>query len=239
MVSKFHPVRAREWVPVHYSEERWRTLEQLRCEAEKILSALAEKNIKAFAIGSLARGDVTPKSDVDIHVSGYVPSFIVAASLAEHGLRVDHYEVVQATPETAVKIIAVIDERTSITIPASRLSKTEEEFGRFAGAVDLDGLRRGLRVPGVNKRLLLIVPTEYGHAERSVLGFERETANLLGISLETVQERVRVRTRRAVRARSGFFLHKVLPPDSSPEKTLLDLASKLPALRLKLTGVLT
>ncbi|MEM0093822.1 MAG: nucleotidyltransferase domain-containing protein, partial [Thermofilum sp.] len=99
-MSKFHPVRAREWVPVHYSEERWRTLEQLRCEAEKILSALAERNIKAFAVGSLARGDVTPSSDIDIHVNGYVPSFIIAASLAEHGLKVNHYEVVQATPET-------------------------------------------------------------------------------------------------------------------------------------------
>lgn len=237
-MSRFHPVKAREWVPVHYSEDRWRTLEQIRHEALRILSALASGNIRAFAIGSVARGDVTPNSDIDIHTDGYVPSFLVATSLAKHGLRIDHYEILQATPETTVKIIAVLDDKTSISIPATRLTKEEEEFRRFAGAVNLDDLQRGLRVPGVNKQLLLIVPTEFGHVERSILGFEIEAAQLLGISLETIQERIRVRLKRAVQARSGFFLHKVLPPDFSPEETLLDLARKLPSLRSKLTGVL-
>lgn len=238
MASRFHPVRVKDWTPVHYSEEQWRLLEHLRRRAGEIIAALAGSGIRAYAVGSVARGDVTPQSDIDIHTDEYTPTFIITTQLARHGFKVERFELVQATPEKAIKIVVVIDEKVSISIPASRLTRTEEEFKKFAGYVSLDDLRSNVRVPGVNKRLLLIKPTEYGHVERSVLGFENETAQILGISLETIQERIRMRFRRATKARAGLFLHEILPPDASPEKTLLQLAKKLPSLRQKLAGVL-
>ena len=191
-----------------------------------------------MVIGSVARGDVTESSDVDVHLKTYVPSYLVAACLLERGIEITRYEITQATPDTAVRINVVIDERTSISIPASRLSKSEEEFPRFAGFLTLRDLLADKRVPGVNKQLLLIVPTEYGHIERSIIGYENEVAQFLGVSLETVRERVQMRTRRAVQARAGFFVHRVVPPDSQPEQVLLDLASRIPQLRRKLEGTL-
>ena len=43
---------------------------------------------------------------------------------------------------------------------------------------------------GVDKRLMLIEPTEKGHVESSIIGKEEYVAKLLGISAETVLDRV-------------------------------------------------
>ena len=54
----------------------------------------------------------------------------------------------------------------------------------------LSQLKAGVRVAGVDKRLMLIEPTEKGHVESSVIGREEFAAKVLGVSAETVLDRV-------------------------------------------------
>uniref|UniRef100_A0A7C1T1U1 DNA polymerase subunit beta n=1 Tax=Thermofilum pendens TaxID=2269 RepID=A0A7C1T1U1_THEPE len=237
-MSKLHPVSSRDWTPVHYTAERWALLRSLRERAASVLEALLCTKVKAVVIGSVARGDVTPTSDIDVHLDSYAPTHQVVSCLQEHGYGVAWYEVIQAAPNSAVRIVVYIDESLTVSIPASKLSKTEEEFPLFAGCLNLDELRAGKRVPGVNKRLLLIVPTVFGHVESSILGREVEVAKMLGISVETVKERVAVRLKRVKEGRSGFYLHKLVPPNDSPERVLFALARANSLLARKLEGVL-
>lgn len=237
-MSKLHPVSSRDWTPVHYTAEHWALLRSLRRRASEILEALLCAKVRAVVIGSVARGDVTPTSDIDVHLDSYVPIHQVVTCLQELGFEVSWYEIVQATLNSAVKILVFIDERTTVSIPASKLSRTEEEFPLFAGCLSLDELRAGKRAAGVNKKLLLVMPTEFGHLESSILGREVEVARMLGVSVETVRERVAVRLKRVKEGRSGFYLHKVVPPDDTPERVLHSLARVNPLLARKLEGFL-
>jgi predicted nucleotidyltransferase len=81
------------------------------------------------------------------------------------------------------------------------------------------------------------VPTEFGHIESSILGREVEVAKILGVSVKTVMERINVRLKRVREGRSGFYLHRIVPPDDSPERVLHSLARDNPLLARKLEGV--
>lgn len=237
-MSKLHPVSSKDWAPVYYTAEHWALLSSLREKAADLLEALLCVKVKAVVIGSVARGDVTPTSDIDVHLESYTPTHQVVSCLQEHGYEVAWYELIQATPSSAVRIVIYINENMTVSIPASKLSRAEEEFPLFAGCLNLDELRAGKRAPGVNKRLLLIVPTDFGHVESSILGREAEVARILGISIETVKERVAVRLKRAKVGRSGFYLHKLVLPCDSPERVLHALARTNSLLARKLEGTL-
>lgn len=236
-MGRLHPVSSRDWTPVYYTAEHWALLSSLRRRAWEILEALLCAKVRAVVIGSVARGDVTPSSDVDVHLNSYAPTHQVVSCLQERGFEVSWFEIIQATPTSAVRIVIFIDEKTTVSIPASKLSETEEEFPLFAGCLSLDELRAGKRAPGVNKRLLLIMPTEFGHIESSILGREVEVAKILGVSVKTVMERINVRLKRVREGRSGFYLHRIVPPDDSPERVLHSLARDNPLLARKLEGV--
>ena len=228
------PVKAGDEREVKYSKEHWELLNKLRGKAARIMQVLEENHIYTIIHGSVARGDVTPKSDVDIVVPYPIPSYKVEISLERAGIQVQARQIVQATPSHAIKAHIQIDENTTVTFPLVELRKLEREFYKFGGEINLSELKSGKRVPGVNKRLLLIIPTAEGHVEMPVIGREVEVAKKLGVSIEIVNERVRVLTRRNEIGRTGVYLKYTLNPSETFEDALRKLADRDPAIRRRI-----
>jgi len=226
-----------ERLKIIYGEKRWRLLNQLRAEAIELMDALNSMHIFSIAHGSIARGDVSEKSDIDIFIPDVIPSFLVETALERAGISISERILVQATPTYSIKAYIGIDERKSVSFPLSKLRKTEREFYKFGGEATLEMLRRGVRVPGVDKRLMLIEPTDDGHIESSILGREGEVAKLLGISIETVLDRVRTLTRRDRIGRTGLFIERRLASNETFESVLKELAERNPAVRRRLRTV--
>lgn len=221
---------------VVYDEKTLEILRRKRAEAEKILGLLAGCGVRACIHGSLARGDVSEESDVDIVVDHTTPPSLLTACI-EKGYRIYRGEIVMATPSRTPVLYLYLDpgEKLVVSKYLGRPSRSEQEFHIFSGALDLEGLRSGRRVPGVSKRLTLILPTERGYVERSIVhGGEAEVARLLGISQETVAERIRVLTRRDEHGRTGVFLKIPIEGGEPVEKAVEELCRRSPAARRRL-----
>ncbi len=223
-------------VEVYYDEERWKLLEEKRAKAVEIVRALSRLRATVIVHGSLARGDVKPSSDVDVVVVDPVPPSLVEVALEDSGFRVVYREIVQATPSYTPKVYFYLDheEERVVSVPLAPLRPREREFYRWGGEVSLDDLLRGRRVPGVSKDLVLIVPTEWGHVEVEVEGNEHLVARMVGVSIETVMERVRVLSRRRRHGRTGVFIKEPVPPGRSVEEVVSELASRNPFFRARL-----
>ena len=211
--------RVGEYRVVVYDDARWRLLASLRKEAMKIMEALTRAGLPCIVHGSIARGDVKPTSDIDVFVPVPVPSYRVEFALEASGYKVQQKLIVQATPSSTPKAYLVLDveEKRVVSFPLAKLAKREYEFYYFGGALDLRGLVEGKRVPGVDKRLMLIEPIREGHRESPVVGREAEVARIVGVSVDTVLERVRVLTRRDEVGRTGVFVKMVLGPEENVE----------------------
>ncbi|MFQ5831289.1 MAG: nucleotidyltransferase domain-containing protein [Candidatus Thorarchaeota archaeon] len=212
---------------VVYDKSQWTRLEGLRQKAMEVMALLEPAGIATFAYGSIARGDVTKSSDIDLIVLQPLSSYRLEVVLGK-GLR---REVVQATPSTVIKGHIHLENGVVVTFPLFKLMPREEEFYRWSGMVDLKQIRSGVRVSGVDKRLLLIEPTESGHLEHGVIGYEHMAAKKLGVSTAIVQERVRVLTRRDSVGRTGTYLTRLLSEDESFEVVAKSLKDKDPAIR--------
>jgi len=217
-----------------YTTEHWASLERLRLKAIKIMEALKRFHLEPFVHGSIARGDITQKSDIDVVIPYQVSSFLVETALAKTRLQVNKRLVIQATPTYAMKAYIEINENTSISFPLMKMRKVEREFYRFGGEVSAKNLRDGFRVPGVDKRLMLINPTADGHVENTIVGHEECTSKQLGISVETVLDRVHALLRRDEVGRTGVFIEKELSHDETFEKIMKKLAYRNPAVRRRL-----
>ena len=204
-----------------YDEERLRILDKLRSIAREILEGLRECGVEGYAYGSIARGDVDRESDVDIAVIDDIPLNILRLCI-EKRWRIYGGEIIMATPTRTPVLYLYLDAegRISISKHLWKPSKTEYEFYKFGGMINLDQLLLGQRVPGVNKRLRLIVPTERGYIERGVLGHETEVAKMLRISVETVMERVRVLVRRDRLGRTGVFFKVAFDGETPIEEVI-------------------
>jgi hypothetical protein len=226
-------VRRGETRVVVYDEVRWRILRDKREKALRILEALRQGGVRAIVHGSIARGDVTETSDIDVFIPYTVPSMMVELLLERHGLKPVYKVIVQATPQSTPKayIVLDIDEERVVSFPLAKLSKTEYEFYHFGGALDYEGLVSGKRVPGVDKRLMLIEPTPEGHIESAIIGREAEVARIVGVSLDTVLERVRVLTRRDEFGRTGVFVKVELEPWENIEEAARRIARENPLFR--------
>ena len=224
------PVRERE---VIYDENRWRILREKRDIARKLMAILQSYGFRSFVYGSIARGDVSISSDVDVFIPYRVPSYLVELATTEAGFHIYGRLIVQATPHYAVKAYIVLDPEELITIsfPLVKMIKRELEFYSFGGKLEINDLISGKRVPGVDKRLMLIMPTSKGHLESSIIGREEEVASILGISPEIVKERVAMLTRRGEIGRTGVFIKYRLSNDESFESALKLLSNKNPLLR--------
>ncbi len=218
-------------VKVVYDEDRWELLSSLREKARKVLKTLMSYQIDCYVHGSVARGDVDEGSDVDIVIFHVVPSYLVEIALKKCFSSFSERKIVQATPNSCVKAYISLEENVWVAFPLSKFSLKEEGFYKFGGLLDLEGIEGNLRVPGVDKRLVLIEPWELGHVESSIIGRETEVARLLGVPLDVVLERERVLLRRNGKGRTGVFVEVSLDPEDSFEKKLRELARRNPHLR--------
>ncbi|HID16398.1 MAG TPA: hypothetical protein EYP16_06330 [Candidatus Atribacteria bacterium] len=233
-MRKIKPVRKGDIREVIYSKEHWKLLEKLRRKAIKIMQILSNAGLKPIIHGSIARGDVKTTSDIDIVIPYQTPSFKIEATLEQAGINPQQRILVQATPKHAVKAHIQIDENTTITFPLMELRKLEREFYKFGGELTLEELLENKRVPGVDKRLILITPTEKGHLETPIIGREAEVAKKLNISIEIINERIRILTRRDEIGRTGVYLKRTLSKDESFEEVLKRLIDKDPAIRRRM-----
>jgi predicted nucleotidyltransferase len=232
MIKK--PVRHAERIEVAYNSRHWQQLENLRLKASRILSILTQENLCALTHGSVARGDITPKSDVDVFIPNPTSSFAIEMALERRGIRIERRVIVQATPYYALKGYIEINFKESVSFPLVKMHNVEREFYRFGGEINLELLKKGIRVVGVDKRLMLIEPTERGHVESSIADKQDQVAKRLGISGETVRDRVNALLKRDEQGRTGVFIKRELAPDVTFEKALKKLTEEKPEVRRRL-----
>lgn len=231
------PLRRLEYEEVVYDAERWCLLERLRTKTVRIMEALKAFHLDAITHGSIARGDVNEQSDVDVFIPYQPSSFIVETALERACIPVNRRLIVQATPLYAMKAYIEVDDSTYVSFPLMKMRKVEREFYRFGGEATLDDLKGGLRVPGVDKRLMLIEPTLKGHRESAIIGREEHVAKLLGISVETVNDRVHALLRRDDVGRTGVFIEKELNSGETFEMALKILVDQNPAVRRRFRAI--
>ena len=218
---------------VVYDEERWSILREKRERAKEVMRRLHEFGLESILYGSVARGDVHKDSDVDIFVPLQVPSYKIEIAL--DGLEILEKRIVQATPNYAIKGEFVLDENTTVSFPLVKMKERELDFYRFGGALSYEELLLDKRVPGVDKRLVLIVPTGRGHVEIPIDEIQSaEVAKILNVCVEIVEERKRVLERRREKGRTGVFLCETIPLESNFETVLKIIAERNPAVRKRL-----
>jgi uncharacterized protein len=228
------PTKPAEFKEVTYTNARWQILKELRSKAAEVMTALEAFHLTSVVHGSVARGDVKTGSDVDVFISEVQNSFLVESALEKSQIPINSRMIVQATPTYAMKAHIEISEKVTVTFPLMEMRRVEREFYRFGGEINLPQLKANLRVPGVDKRLMLIEPTGKGHNEVNVIGREEATAKILGISAETVLDRVRALTRRDNIGRTGVFVKKEVATDETFELALKKLAEANPAVRRRM-----
>jgi predicted nucleotidyltransferase len=218
---------------VIYSEARWRLLRDLRARAIELMEHLEAEGFTCLVYGSLARGDVSRTSDLDILIP-----YTVSPQLLEYALLkktpIVRRVIAQATPYYAVKAYLYVSEKDTVSFPLTPLRSEEMDFYKLAASLTLEELRRDLRRPGINKMLQLIKPTPYGHIELPVLKNLEESARLIGVSPETIMGRARVLLRRREKGRTGLFRSMELDENISFEEALRMLEARNPSLRRRL-----
>ena len=231
------PLRRLEYIEVVYNAGRWALLQNFRQKAMQLMKTLKKSHLESIVHGSIARGDVTERSDVDVFIPYQHSSFSVETALEQASISINRRLVVQATPTYAMKAYIEVGENTSVSFPLMNMRKTEREFYTFGGEATLKNLEDNLRVCGVDKRLMLIEPTKEGHRESTIVGREEHVAKLLNMSVETVLDRVRALLRRDEVGRTGVFIEKELSSDETFEMALKRLADQNPAVRRRLKTV--
>ena len=228
------PTKSADYREVAYTNARWQLLNALRSEAAEIMAALEEFHLQSIIHGSIARGDVNLGSDVDVFIPEVQNSFLVETALEKAKIPINSRLIVQATPSYAMKAHVEIDERTTVSFPLMEMRRVEREFYRFGGEVNLTQLKENVRVAGVDKRLMLIEPTEKGHVESSVVGREEFAAKILGVAAETVLDRVHALLKRDAVGRTGVFVKRELAEDETFELALKKLSELNPAVRRRM-----
>ncbi len=231
------PVQRAERLEVIYDKNRWDLLRALRSVSIQVIATLERHHLLSIVHGSVARGDVSEESDIDVFLLDSYSSFVIETALELSGFLLNRRIVVQATPNYAMKGYIEIGEKLCVSFPLVKLRSVEKDFYKFSGEASLDTLRKDKRVPGVDKRLMMIEPTAHGHIESAVVGREETVAQFLGVSLNTVLDRVRALLRRDEFGRTGVFIERELKPEETFEMVLKKLADQNPAVRrrLKLT----
>jgi predicted nucleotidyltransferase len=231
---KVKPVRGPLLREIVYDEEHFRMIDNLRMEAADVLVALTAEGVTPYLHGSVARGDVTAKSDIDVILMDVVPSYKVELALSNAGHEPEARLITMATPSHALKAVIEIHDRIVVTFPLVKLRRLEQEFYIFGGLCSVSEVQAGERKAGVDKRLVFIEPTEKGHIERSILGSESDIAKALGISVDLIEERERVLLRRDDLGRRGVYVKKRVPPDASIEEWADEFISQNPPASMKL-----
>jgi len=201
-------------VEVIYTHDHWLVLSEKRAKGLKIIDVLSVCGFgDSILHGSVARGDVTKDSDVDIAFLRPLSVGMVRACLEDRGFNVYDIRVVQPTPRHTPKVYIYLDpfEEQSVSIPLAELEPIEVEYYKFSGFVTRDDILANKRSKGVNKKLMLIVPTERGHIEMPVVGNEGYVSRVLGVPLEVVKDRVAALSRRVEEGHTGLFIDVSVP----------------------------
>jgi len=230
------PVSRDDYREVIYSEARWNQLRNLRAKATLIMTALQSAHICSTIHGSTARGDVKINSDIDLFIAEIQNSFLVETALEKANIPLNNRLIVQATPNNAMKAQIEIDAQTTVSFPLMEMRRVQREFYRFGGQANLCELKADLRVAGVDKRLMLIEPTQTGHIESNIVNKEESIAKLLKISTQTVLNRIHTLLRRDEIGRTGIFIKKELAPNETFEQALKKLVETNPAVRRRIKG---
>ncbi len=218
---------------VIYSREHWEILREKRERAREVMERLREFGIDSILYGSVARGDVSKDSDIDVFVPYQIPSYKI--ELALECFEILEKRIVQATPNYAIKGEFVLTDNTTVSFPLVKMKERELDFYKFGGALSYEELLHDKRVAGVDKRLVLIYPTGRGHIEIPIDEIQSaEVAKILGVCIEIVEERRRVLERRREKGRTGVFLCEKIPLESNFETVLKIIAERNPAVRKRL-----
>ena len=222
-----------EFREVVYDEKHWSILRDLRSIARRVMEVFNRHGFTVWLHGSTARGDVWEKSDVDVVIPLKTPGLIVEHILEDSGFKPFSRYIIAATPTSTPKGIIYLDdeERVSVSFPLFNYKPREVEFYKYSGVLTYSQLLADERVPGVNKNLVLIIPTESGHLEAPVPGYEDYVAKVLGVSVDIVRERVEVLTRRDQVGRTGIFAKIALAPGESFEEAIERLLREKPLIR--------
>jgi predicted nucleotidyltransferase len=219
---------------ITYSEDKWALLKNKRANAKKLLEMFVKEGFNPFVYGSIARGDVHESSDIDITFIKKIPSFQVEYILHKNGYENYFREIIMATPLDSLKLYIHLSELESITVPITKFERNVFEFYNFGGKITLNELQADNRVAGIDKRLVLIKPNQYGHEETSIIGNEALAAKQVGVSITTVNERIKVLLRREKYGRTGVYLKQILQLNESTEEVIKQLAKKKTIVRKKL-----
>ena len=214
-----------------YSKEELELLARLRDRSTELLQMLNANSIHGFVHGSVARGDVSPTSDIDIHIPYPIPSFRLDLSDEFVG---KERRIIMGTPNSTIKGLLILDEDCSLSFPLSTPKEREMEFYKFSGLLFLEDLKKGKSTSGITKQLLLIEPMKTGYWYSSVIPDKKRVMKLLNISQRIVDERIRVLLRRDEIGRTGKILDYLIPPHENYEQALNKIASKNPIVRNQL-----
>ena len=198
-----------------YTGEHWSILRKLREEAATMMKPLVDAHIFCLVYGSIARGDVSETSDIDVYIPSPPSPTIIEATLESAGINYNRREIVQATPSYAAKGYIYLDELKSYSFPLVPLRQSEEDFTGFAGRINYNQLVDDIRTPGVNKELMYIEPNGTGHTETPIRGIEGLVAKNLGVDTRIVTQRQRILERRERVGRTGVYIKRELAPSES------------------------
>ncbi|MFW9903008.1 MAG: nucleotidyltransferase domain-containing protein [Candidatus Thorarchaeota archaeon] len=210
---EFHP----------YTQDEWNQLKRLRESAIRILRILENAGITAFVHGSVARGDISDTSDIDIYIPVQIPSYKL--ELINDFQFIDR-RIIMGTPNSTIRAIILLHDDKTISFPLSTPSEREDEFYRFSGCIYLKDLLFNRRIAGVTKKLLLIEPEENGYWISSVSANKNKAIQLLSLSQRIIDERIRVLSRRDKIGRTGLFLDYSLLPTENFEQALKSIADR-------------
>ena len=218
-------------IKINYTPQHWKILEKLREKTTKMIEPLTRNHINAYAYGSIARGDIHPESDIDIYIPTPPATSIIETHIEQAGYKIQNREIIQATPAYAPKGYIYLDEKSSYSFPLIEMKTVEQEFYMFAGMVSTEKLRENIRVPGIDKRLMFIEPTDFGHIESHIDGKEGSIAKRLNINVQTIHNRVKTLRRREVQGRTGVYIKTSLRDEESFGEVYNQLSLSRPALR--------
>lgn len=217
-----------------YSENQWNIFKSKRKRALELLEIFFKESLMPHIYGSIARGDVNQDSDIDIiftqNISPYKVEFILYNNGYDHLFR----EIIMATPKDSIKLYIYLNELETITIPLTKLEQNSIEFYDFGGKVNYKQLKKSIRVPGIDKRLVLIKPNNTGHNEYPIIGREHIAAKQVSVSLKTINERKKVLLKREKFGKTGVFLKKEIGMNQTTEEVLKSLANSNAIIRKKL-----
>lgn len=216
---------------VRYGQRRWEILDQKRRKAMEVMECLSRHGFDPILYGSVARGDVDEESDIDVFLPT-VPNPDLVESIVERELGgFVKRSLVQATPSHAVKGYIYIDELTMVSFPLVDMKQSELDFYNVAGHVKLDDLKRGIRVPGMNKELVVIIPVEDGHVEFPAEQDPDVAASLIGARPSAVRERIAVLRKRRELGRAGVYREVYLYNNDNFGSALKELLRLNPLLK--------